>query len=109
MEQGTCKYGDNCDFAHGITELQQKQHVNPLFKTQVCKNFLLNNCRFGDRCHFLHPQAKTDEAKNTYKESLLKNSVELININMSKMKEPKFDITESKFKRLSVFKMIKLE
>ncbi|KAG0375643.1 hypothetical protein BGX24_008832 [Mortierella sp. AD032] len=49
-----CKYGDNCQFAHNVSELQ---HVNrhPRYKTQLCTSFQNQGfCKYNDRCTFIH-------------------------------------------------------
>ncbi|KAG9065938.1 hypothetical protein KI688_002235 [Linnemannia hyalina] len=49
-----CKYGDNCQFAHSIAELQ---HVSrhPRYKTQLCTSFQSQGfCKYNDRCTFIH-------------------------------------------------------
>ncbi|KAG0213160.1 hypothetical protein BGX33_003128 [Mortierella sp. NVP41] len=49
-----CKYGDNCQFAHSVAELQ---HVNrhPRYKTQLCTSFQSQGyCKYNDRCTFIH-------------------------------------------------------
>lgn len=53
-ENGYCRYGVNCQFAHGEAELRPvKRH--PRYKTKLCKNFLTHGkCPYGDRCRFIH-------------------------------------------------------
>lgn len=54
QESGTCPYGDNCQFAHGMRELRPvKRH--PRYKTQICRMVLTRGtCPYGHRCHFRH-------------------------------------------------------
>ncbi|KAG0369941.1 hypothetical protein BGZ54_008336 [Gamsiella multidivaricata] len=50
----SCKYGDNCQFAHSAQELN---HVarHPRYKTQLCISFQRNGyCKYHDRCTFIH-------------------------------------------------------
>lgn len=53
-ENGQCKYGDKCQFAHGVDELKDvKRH--PKYKTDFCKTFHSKGfCPYGPRCHFIH-------------------------------------------------------
>jgi hypothetical protein len=51
-----CKFGDNCNFAHGVDEL--KNRVRPSnYKTGPCADCALKNrkCLYGQRCNFGHP------------------------------------------------------
>jgi hypothetical protein len=50
-----CKYGENCNFAHGFTEKQEKDLHNK-HKTTLCKGFHEDNgnCPYGVRCSFIH-------------------------------------------------------
>ncbi|KAI3467042.1 hypothetical protein Pfo_023705 [Paulownia fortunei] len=54
QQTGTCPYGDNCQFAHGIEELRPVLR-HPRYKTEVCR-MVLNGvpCPYGHRCHFRH-------------------------------------------------------
>ncbi|KAK2652274.1 hypothetical protein Ddye_012130 [Dipteronia dyeriana] len=53
-QTATCPYAQNCQFAHGITELQPIIR-HPKYKTQVCKMVLYGDaCPYGHRCHFRH-------------------------------------------------------
>lgn len=53
-EVGTCKYGDKCQFAHGVQELRVITR-HPKFKTEKCKSFHSTGfCPYGPRCHFIH-------------------------------------------------------
>ncbi|KAJ4960897.1 hypothetical protein NE237_020807 [Protea cynaroides] len=54
QESGTCPYGDQCQFAHGISELRPVIR-HPRYKTEVCRMVLTgDNCPYGHRCHFRH-------------------------------------------------------
>ncbi|XP_072170200.1 mRNA decay activator protein ZFP36L1-like [Diadema setosum] len=53
-ENGTCKYGDKCQFAHGIHELRILAR-HPKYKTELCRTFhTVGFCPYGPRCHFIH-------------------------------------------------------
>ncbi|XP_018981644.1 mRNA decay activator protein ZFP36L1-like [Cyprinus carpio] len=53
-ENGTCKYGDKCQFAHGMHELRSLNR-HPKYKTELCRTFhSIGYCPYGPRCHFIH-------------------------------------------------------
>ncbi|XP_052009687.1 mRNA decay activator protein ZFP36L1-like [Xyrauchen texanus] len=53
-ENGICKYGDKCQFAHGIHELRSLSR-HPKYKTELCRTFhTIGFCPYGPRCHFIH-------------------------------------------------------
>jgi butyrate response factor len=53
-ETGACPYGDQCQFAHGVSELRPVIR-HPRYKTQVCRMVLAGEvCPYGHRCHFRH-------------------------------------------------------
>ena len=53
-ERGTCEYGKDCLFAHGVSELRQMER-HPLYKTELCKTFHeTGTCSYGVRCKFRH-------------------------------------------------------
>eukprot|EP00118_Oscarella_pearsei_P003234 m.13509 g.13509 ORF g.13509 m.13509 type:complete len:309 (+) comp24947_c0_seq2:2897-3823(+) len=53
-EVGSCKYGDKCQFAHGIFELRPLVR-HPKYKTELCRTFhAIGFCPYGPRCHFVH-------------------------------------------------------
>ncbi|KOB71926.1 Protein TIS11 [Operophtera brumata] len=53
-EAGVCKYGDKCQFAHGMRELRNLQR-HPKYKTELCRTFhSVGFCPYGPRCHFVH-------------------------------------------------------
>lgn len=55
-EQGYCKFGDACLFAHGNREVQA---VNIYYKTKECKSFYATGfCKFGDKCQFRHNEGR---------------------------------------------------
>jgi len=48
-ENGYCRYGDKCQFAHGFTELRQTAR-HPRYKTELCKAYHLSGfCPYGAR------------------------------------------------------------
>ncbi|XP_061560268.1 mRNA decay activator protein ZFP36L1b [Phycodurus eques] len=53
-ENGSCKYGDKCQFAHGVHELRSLTR-HPKYKTELCRTFhTIGFCPYGPRCHFIH-------------------------------------------------------
>ncbi|TMS12598.1 mRNA decay activator protein ZFP36L1 [Larimichthys crocea] len=53
-ENGTCKYGDKCQFAHGMQELRSLNR-HPKYKTELCRTFHSSGyCPYGPRCNFIH-------------------------------------------------------
>ena len=66
-EYGTCKYGEKCQFAHGMAELRSLCR-HPKYKTELCRTFHTEGfCPYGKRCHFVH----------TPKEELVNSPTEL--------------------------------
>ncbi|KAJ6636035.1 Protein TIS11 [Pseudolycoriella hygida] len=60
-EAGACKYGEKCQFAHGVNELRNLQR-HPKYKTELCRTFhSVGFCPYGPRCHFVH---NAEEARN---------------------------------------------
>lgn len=53
-ENGLCKYGSKCQFAHGVEELRDLNR-HPKYKTEPCRTFhTIGFCPYGIRCHFVH-------------------------------------------------------
>lgn len=53
-ENGSCRYGDKCQFAHGEAELRTVSR-HPKYKTEMCRTFHTTGfCPYGTRCHFIH-------------------------------------------------------
>ncbi|XP_072248656.1 uncharacterized protein [Leuresthes tenuis] len=53
-ENGLCKYGGKCQFAHGQDELRDLNR-HPKYKTEPCRTFhTIGFCPYGIRCHFVH-------------------------------------------------------
>ncbi|XP_072318547.1 mRNA decay activator protein ZFP36L1 [Eucyclogobius newberryi] len=53
-ENGLCKYGSKCQFAHGMDELRDLNR-HPKYKTEPCRTFhTIGFCPYGIRCHFVH-------------------------------------------------------
>ena len=53
-ENGTCKYGAKCQFAHGMDEMRGLNR-HPKYKTEPCRTFhTIGFCPYGARCHFVH-------------------------------------------------------
>ena len=68
-ENGECKYGDKCQFAHGFNDLKDVNR-HPKYKTDYCKTFHSKGfCPYGPRCHFIHEfyEKNTDSNFKSYK------------------------------------------
>lgn len=49
---GSCSYGDQCGFAHGIHEIRP---MSNLYKTRLCNTWLSGEeCKYGHKCMFAH-------------------------------------------------------
>jgi len=54
QDSGSCKYGNKCQFAHGMHELRGMSR-HPKYKTDKCRTFYTTGlCPYGQRCHFVH-------------------------------------------------------
>ena len=61
QENGSCKYGEKCQFAHGFSELRTVTR-HPKYKTDLCRTYHSSGfCPYGPRCHFVH---NLEEASN---------------------------------------------
>ena len=94
---GECKYGDNCAFAHGDSELKQRK-MTFNYKTKPCKQFFeIGYCSYGTRCQFSHKKKdlkdQKNESQNTNNISYLKIIEELLsednNISHELVKRPR--------------------
>lgn len=62
QENGSCKYGEKCQFAHGVEDLRNVSR-HPKYKTDLCRTYhSVGFCPYGPRCHFVHAM---DEVRNT--------------------------------------------
>ena len=53
-EHGSCRYGDKCQFAHGLDDLRAVVR-HPKYKTDLCRTYHTTGlCPYGPRCHFIH-------------------------------------------------------
>lgn len=66
QENGSCKYGEKCQFAHGMPDLRSVNR-HPKYKTDLCRTYhSVGFCPYGPRCHFIHSLDElTDGAKGT--------------------------------------------
>ena len=116
---GECKYGDNCAFAHGDSELKQRK-LTFNYKTKPCKQFFeLGYCSYGSRCQFRHKKEdlKIDKENKDEKVSYLKIIEELLSeenkISHELVKRPRLmtfenithsTLEESKYSKLQLYK-----
>jgi len=64
-EKGNCVYGDNCQFAHGKTELRQDVVRHSKYKTKLCQKFwIAGYCAYGARCNFIHQEEEDPKPYN---------------------------------------------
>ena len=94
---GFCKYGDNCAFAHGESELKNRK-ISSNYKTKPCKQFFeIGFCPYGSRCQFSHK--KEFDIKN-------KNSISYLNSISNFLKSEKINEELLKRPRLLTFENI---
>lgn len=65
QENGFCKYGDKCQFAHGEQDLRCLPR-HPKYKTELCRTYHTRGfCPYGLRCHFIHSIEETRNMENS--------------------------------------------
>lgn len=90
-ENGTCKYGDKCQFAHGYHELRGLNR-HPKYKTEFCRTYhTIGFCPYGPRCHFIHNDEEKRLAQNSTGRSCSMSSMD------SSPSSPVIDIAPSPF------------
>lgn len=63
VENGLCRYGAKCQFAHGQHELRPVLR-HPKYKTEICKTFhSTGTCPYGKRCRFIHHSSENPPVK----------------------------------------------
>ena len=92
-ENGECKYGDKCQFAHGFNDLKDVNR-HPKYKTDYCKTFHSKGfCPYGPRCHFIHEFYEKSDLElngkifsfyNLFIKQILKNSIKLDKVKPTK-------------------------
>ena len=61
--QGTCEFGEKCTFAHGTSELRNKDYLTVNYRTKRCKQFHEQGfCQYGSRCQFNHRDCSSETA-----------------------------------------------
>jgi len=64
QDEGVCKYGDKCQFAHGFEELRSVNR-HPKYKTDLCRTYHKKGfCPYGPRCHFIHDLVEYQQMTN---------------------------------------------
>ena len=64
-ENGFCKYGTKCQFAHFQHEVRSVSR-HPKYKTEMCRTYHMTGlCRYGTRCHFVHDQQEPQSSSCT--------------------------------------------
>ena len=96
---GFCKYGDNCAFAHGESELKNRK-ISSNYKTKPCKQFFeIGFCPYGSRCQFSHKKEFETNKNN-------KNSISYLNSISNFLKSEKISEELLKRPRLLTFENI---
>ena len=76
-ENGYCKYGDKCQFAHGAQELRSLNR-HPKYKTELCRTYhTIGFCPYGPRCHFIHNDEERRLAQQNQQQAALQSLKQL--------------------------------
>lgn len=84
-ENGQCRYGLQCKFAHGEHEMRHVRR-HPRFKTIPCKSFYDSGmCPYGHRCNFIHEDDLIYESAVSLPSSPISKPIQLPSVpNISK-------------------------
>lgn len=89
-ENGTCKYGDKCQFAHGFHELRGLNR-HPKYKTEFCRTYhTIGFCPYGPRCHFIH----NDEEKRLAQSNAAGRSCSMSSMDSSPSSPQQLDMSQ---------------
>jgi hypothetical protein len=90
QESGQCKYGDKCQFAHGMNEMRNMVR-HPKYKTELCRTFHATGyCPYGPRCHFVHDTSEAHK-KDTRRVNTSHGSSNSSSESVSPQQQPKID------------------
>lgn len=82
-ENGSCRYGDKCQFAHGTVDLRTVSR-HPKYKTHLCRTFHSTGfCPYGARCHFIHGDVSRSANPRFNLESMKQNEGSLHSMRVS--------------------------
>lgn len=77
-EFGVCKYGDKCQFAHGMAELRSLAR-HPKYKTELCRTYhTAGFCPYGPRCHFVHNEEEARQHNKAVAAILARNNPTMV-------------------------------
>lgn len=114
--EGSCRFGDECTFAHGDQELHKRAAMPPNYKTKVCKQFTEKPfyCPYGEKCQFLHINRSEEPSKQIKYSVMLTQTLKQMEQRLIylddyediDMPSKEFEIPSFVFKkqRLSIFK-----
>jgi hypothetical protein len=109
----SCKFGDECAFAHGEDELVKKTHVASKYRMTLCKSYTTGQgyCQYGVRCQFSH--IKTDfsdfDNQKTRYQNLLSENAAIMKSRIDQVANPDvstFNIAMPSKGRLAIFESI---
>ncbi|CAG9314900.1 unnamed protein product [Blepharisma stoltei] len=65
-ESGMCEFGDRCVFAHGETELRDRNDSGKACKVKECKQYIeYGYCISGSQCPYVHKMLSQDTASSS--------------------------------------------
>ena len=110
--EGFCRFGDECIFAHGSQELNRKVTVASNYKTKICKQFTEHPfyCPYGEKWQFLHlPYNPSDlsSIKTVKYSTILAETLKYIDtkiVNLSFLDDSENQGSLFKNSRLKIFK-----
>lgn len=72
IESKFCIYGNKCRFAHGKSEVIEKNVNTNKYKLKDCYSFFtFGYCNYGIRCHFKHDERQVRDISTDYYSKLL--------------------------------------
>ena len=77
---GVCKYGQYCQYAHGKTDLRQKNYLPENYQSKLCHQFHKKGyCNYGKRCQFLHTHIAVNRKYRKSYVKIIERNLERVN------------------------------